>query len=377
MGIATILLIRCPGTDSAMNASGDSSEVDELSHGPFDCFRQPDVLTKLRSHPHTRQYMTDSGFIQSVEFLRTAKTQQETRTYMEDPRVMQAMAALQGWGLSVTSEDLGKAEWLGQMPKRDAVQYPNLERAVVHKTIETAKEGGNAHFKEGTYSDALACWLRAFHLHEHEHLELDQSTKTTLHSNCAAALLKLKRPSDALDSCELALQAAPEGTDVSKVHFRISQAHEELSRGVGVTVEQCAGEWGKALEGMRAALTAAKAAAESGSKAANVRHMQKELARVKAAATAARAKAKEAQEQAVRDAQAETLRTAGKALPGNDKELALIRKPAPGYVRDIDLSHWAAAWLQREVGQLRHCTETCIIEVTGLNTQVTYSRRRP
>ena len=140
--------------------------MNELSHGPFDCFRQPDVWEKLRSHPDTRQYMTDSGYVTTIEFLRTAKTQKETKDYMEDPRVMQSMAALQGWGLTVSSEEMGKAEWLGQMPKRDAVQYPNLERAAVYKTVDQAKQAGNDQFKAGDYGDALACWLRAFHLNE-------------------------------------------------------------------------------------------------------------------------------------------------------------------------------------------------------------------
>ena len=146
------------------------------------------------------------------------------------------------------------------MPKRYAVQMPNLERAAQHKTVEDAKAGGNAKFKDGEYSDALACWLRAFHLHEHNGQELDAQTRTTLHSNSAFALLKLKRAADALTECERALLAAPEGFDVSKIHFRQALAHEELTRGVSVSVDTTAREWGRAVEAMRCALTATKAA---------------------------------------------------------------------------------------------------------------------
>ena len=67
-----------------MNARGSSHAAradDEIANGPFDAFRQPDVLKRLAGHPDTRQYCADAGFIKSIEFLQTAKTQAETRHY--------------------------------------------------------------------------------------------------------------------------------------------------------------------------------------------------------------------------------------------------------------------------------------------------------
>ncbi|KAL1503912.1 hypothetical protein AB1Y20_000928 [Prymnesium parvum] len=341
---------------------------DELCGGPFDSFRVPDIWEKLRRHPETRQFCADSGYVKSIEFLRTATKQSETRAFMEDPRIMQSIAVLQGWGLSVAPEDLGKAEWLGQMPRRDAVQMPHLERAARHTTVAAAKDAGNAKFKEGEYSDALACWLRALQLHEAHGQSLDETTRSTLHSNSANALLKLKRPADALNACELALKAAPAGADVSKIHFRRAMAHEELTRGVGVTVDETAKQWRLAVESMRAALTAARSAPESSSKNANIRNVQQELKRMKDAEKIASDKAQQAKEQAVREARAEALRkSAGQALPDKASETSITRRLAPGYVRDIDLSHWASKWIAQEVTKVQHRTDLCIIQVTDVN----------
>ena len=80
-------------------------------------------------------------------------------------------------------------------------------------------------------------------------------------------------------------------------------------------------------------------------------------------------KAKEAQEQIAREARAEALRGSGKTLPANEKETSIIRRPAPGYVRDIDLSHWATSWLEAESLQIKHSADggCCLIEVVSMN----------
>lgn len=133
--------------------------------GPFACFHGEGVWEKLASHPTTRPYCADSGFRATIASLRSPTHAPDIRELSGDPRVMAAMGVLQGWGLSVSPEDLSRAEWLGQMPKRDAVQMPNIERAATHMTVDDAKAAGNQSFKEGEYADALACWMRALQLH--------------------------------------------------------------------------------------------------------------------------------------------------------------------------------------------------------------------
>ena len=64
----------------------------------------------LRSHPTTRGYSLDSGFLAQVEKLSKMDTagkdqQAAGALVMNDPRLTQAMAALQGWGLTVTDKE--------------------------------------------------------------------------------------------------------------------------------------------------------------------------------------------------------------------------------------------------------------------------------
>lgn len=107
-------------------------------------------------------------------------------------------------------------------------------------------------------------------------------------------------------------------------------------------------------------------------------------------------KAQQAKEQAVREARAEALRkppllhpfpwrrapkqyvstlartcrSAGQALPDKASETSITRRLAPGYVRDIDLSHWASKWIAQEVTKVQHRTDLCIIQVRHACSQL-------
>ena len=86
------------------------------------------------------------------------------------------------------------------------MQLPHLERAHGHATAAAAKEAGNAHFKAGEYPDAAACYALALSL------AADggggAAARVVLHSNHAAAFLKLRRGGEALACCEAALREA-------------------------------------------------------------------------------------------------------------------------------------------------------------------------
>ena len=111
---------------------------------PFDCFKRPDVMETLRSHPQTRPYSLDSGLMATIEKLRVCEDQQQQANLaMSDPRLMQAMGVLQGWGLKVEEKDVKHAESVGDMPKRDAVQLLHYEYAYQFKTPQEAKDAGN------------------------------------------------------------------------------------------------------------------------------------------------------------------------------------------------------------------------------------------
>ena len=99
----------------------------------------------------TRPYSLDRGFVKQVDELAkldSEKDQQKIGSMvMADPRLTQAMAALQGWGLTVTEKEAKHAESVGDMPKRDAVQLPHYQYAHQFTTPMSAKDAGAACFK--------------------------------------------------------------------------------------------------------------------------------------------------------------------------------------------------------------------------------------
>ena len=96
--------------DASQPEQGPAAEDPYAMETPFDCFRRPDVIETLRSHPQTRPYSLDSGFLKQIENMKNAKTQQEESCIaMSDPRLMQAMGVLQDWGLTVTEKEMKHA----------------------------------------------------------------------------------------------------------------------------------------------------------------------------------------------------------------------------------------------------------------------------
>ena len=285
---------------------------------------------------------------------------------------MAALGALSGMRIDVTDEDLKRAERVGDMPKRDAVQTADVEVALQYATAEDAKAAGNApsrrrstarrwratsarsssstadatdrrrilndiaDSKWSTKSDALAA-LRA-----------------TLLSNTAAALLKLARPRRRWRRARgrarwrwahgrpMSKSSSGAWLDVSKAHYRAAQAHEQLK------------EFGLALEAL------GRAAAGGG----EPKLMARERARVQRLADQAERDAKARKAQLDREAAAEALRAAGTPLAAPPAGARRRRRResgggggsngGSGYLSERDLSHWAAQWLAERVKGLRH-----------------------
>ena len=198
----------------------------------------------------------------------------------------------------------------------------------------------------------------------------DAALASTLHSNCAMALLKLERPTEALAQCEAAIKKKPARSmetpsfpdriweGLSKVHYRASQAHEQLAK-KEVEVKKACNEWQSALESARAALTAAKERdEEKGVKAdppsSTVSHLQKELKRLKVKVKEAEDKVEKANAQKLRDTEAEARRQKGLAVAEAPKGGAIIAKPTIGYVRDIDLSVFSTNFLRKSLTEVVH-----------------------
>jgi tetratricopeptide (TPR) repeat protein len=213
-------------SSSAMAVTGDSF---------FSCFQRDDLWEALAQHPATWPHVADTGFQAAIERLRQGgATQAMASEAMNDPRVMQAVAALQGWRLDVSEADIKHAESVGDVKKRDAVQMSDLEVAHAHGTVDAAKAAGNELFKAQEFSKALACYMRALELLRRQAAgeagaeAARAAVASTLSSNAAATLLKLKRPKEALAACDEALRSAAAGSDLRKVYFRKAQARSPL-----------------------------------------------------------------------------------------------------------------------------------------------------
>ena len=335
-----------------------------MIESPLDCWKRPDLHEQLRAHPVTRPYSLDSGFIRQVDELAgldSDKDQQKMGAMiMNDPRLTQAVSALQGWNLTVSEKETKHAESVGNMPKRDAVQMPHYEYAHTFTTPQAAKEAGNVCFKDGRYPEALACWARVRQLYGEllqqgpEALKKagvpppDPALPTMLHSNAAAALLKMERPDEALTELDGAISTAPLDYDLSKVHHRQAQAHEAVAKRL-VNPEKAAVEMAAAVESGKLAVAAAKAA---GAAAKNEWwHLEREHRRLKAADKEAQEAAEKARKQRAKESEATARRETGivQDTPASSRGGAIIAQPTVGYVRDIDLSGFAAGWLKKEV----------------------------
>jgi len=328
----------------------------DLEGTPFAFFHDPNIWDKLARHPDTRPYILDAGFRANVEKMRQCSAQQAAGRGMDDPRIMQAIIAMQGNRLTVTEDELKHAEVAGNMPRRDPVQMPHLEAAWAHKTTQDAKDAGNAHYKAERFSEALACYQRALHIESQG--AADEAVRVTVHSNCAAALLKLRRPNEALQSCGLALIEPPKEVRIllanngvlSKVHYRKALAHEMLR------------QFEEAVKAMEISISV------SGEPS---RLLQTEMKRLQKLREKGREEEKEAKLQVGRDAEAEVKRGAGITLsnpppPGEGAMQKVDRTLAKGYVREIDYAHWAKNWLSEHLLKVKISEGGCKIKVTDL-----------
>ena len=99
----------------------------DIAGTPFAIFRAVDIWERLASHPDTRPHVADSGFRAAVERLRALDGQAAAREVMEDPRLAQALMAMQGGKdrLKLREEDMVQAEVGGRMKRRGPVQRPS------------------------------------------------------------------------------------------------------------------------------------------------------------------------------------------------------------------------------------------------------------
>mmetsp|Transcript_112769 Transcript_112769/g.291498 ORF Transcript_112769/g.291498 Transcript_112769/m.291498 type:complete len:471 (+) Transcript_112769:64-1476(+) len=350
---------------------------DGIMQDPFTAaLRQPDLLQRLAAFPDVQKHMADPGFMKELEKLKAladspAATsgdimksaevgQQIARAGHKDPRIMQALLALQGQGLVVEEKDLKKAEDHGDMKRREPVQLEQLRLVKDIESAEEAKAKGNEYFKAGDLSAALAHYERGVQLLRQSE-EVSAALLATLLSNSALMLLKLKWPDRAKKSASQAIaiirQAEDESFDQSKLFYRRALACEQLK------------EFDLAADDMARAFQQAKRSELS---LAEQHRLKGEVERLKKLKSSADTDAEKKRQEKENEKVAEVQRLQGAQLEAksNAKATSSVSVPSSDYIAEQDFTHWTRKRVEEAVIGIRHsCQRGGTIEVKELQEQ--------
>lgn len=320
-----------------------------MMEDPFTAaFKAPDLMEKLAAMPDTRKHLADPGFMAQIEKLRTLATdpamegasfeekskvsQKIAQAGHHDPRIMQALMSLQGQGLIVDEKDLKHAEDVGDMKRREPVQFEQLELVRNLQDPDEAKTKGNEYFKSGKLSEALAHYERGVDLLRARE-EVQAAAVATMLSNAALCYLKLKWPDRAKKSASMAIavvrQAEDPTFDQSKLFYRRALACEQLK------------DLQTAVDDMSRALQQAKKASASLAEQHRLKGEVDRLKKLKASNDEYEAKRRE-QKQNERTAEVERMQ--GAALVEKGAKKAARADPLlddGSYIKEQDFSHWA------------------------------------
>jgi len=352
---------------------------------PFtQALRSEDLMEKLAANPETRKHLADQGFLEQLKKLQAMATdpaidfsdwnkasevsQKVARTAANDPRLMQALMVLQGFGLTVDESDYKKAETMGDMPRREPVQLEHLQLVQGITSADEAKAKGNEFFKKGKLSEALAHYDRGVELLRNEE-EAPAAAIATLLSNASLCLLKLKWPDRAKKNASKAIAliraAEDDSFDQSKLFYRRAMASEQLK------------EFDLAVDDM---LRACQQAHRAGLDPAEQQRLRKEVERLKKLKTSKEEdKSKKKQEQE-NEKIAEVQRVQGAQLsekakkndvPAGNSTVDNTVPDAPGggsYIKEQDFSHWTLRKVSEAVQRLKHKGSSgCTLETVRLD----------
>ena len=331
------------------------------------------LFEKLAQHPDVHKHLADPGFVTELKRLQqlandsseaeplaaAAVWQKVAQAAHRDPRVMQALMALQGQGLSVEESDLRHAEEVGDMQRREPVQ---LEQMLLVRDLQDPDEArikGNEHFKAGKVPEALAHYEKGLELLRQQS-SVSAEAVATLLSNSALCLLKLKWPDRAKKKATTAIlaiqQAGDRNFDQSKLFYRRALACEALK------------EFRMAVEDMSQSLKHA----ERTSPKSEVQRLRGEVERLKRLRASAEADAEKKRRAKDGEKSAEVQRMQGTELQAASGYSAqhLSRE----YLAEQDFSHWTTGRVRDAVVGVSHtCPSGATIELVELREQTKIS----
>ncbi|CAK9009873.1 unnamed protein product [Durusdinium trenchii] len=320
------------------------------------------LLEKLAQHAEVRQHMADQGFLKELERLQQLACSEEpgvgqkvALAAQKDPRIMQALMALQGHGLVVDESDLKKAERVGDMPRREPVQ---LEQLLLVKDLQDPEEArlkGNEHFKAGRVSEALAHYEKGLELFQGK-AEVPAAAVATLLSNAALCYLKLQWPERAKKKATTAIvaikQAGTGDFDQSKLYYRRALA--------------CVPWLGMAVDDMLCAFQHAKGTAAGAAAAlslAEQHRLKGEVERLKKLKSSAEADMVKKQQEKENEKTAEVQRLQGTKLKKEGQQGQHYSE----YLAEQDFSHWALQRVKEGVLGVTHTAQNgATIEIVEL-----------
>jgi len=342
--------------------------MDGLPADPFtQALRSNDLMDKLAANPDTRQHLADPGFMEQLRKLQAIAadptvdwsdwtkasevSQKIARSSANDPRIMQALMVLQGFGLTVEEKDLKRAEEQGDMPRREPVQLEHLQLVQGITNPDEAKSKGNDYFKQGKLSAALAHYEHGVEILRNQE-EASAAALATLLSNASLCLLKLKWPDRAKKSASKAIAliraAEDESFDQSKLFYRRAMASEQLNM-----------------------LRACQQAHRSGLEPAEQQRLRNEVERLKKLkALKEEDNSKKLQERQNEKA-AEVQRVQGTKLDEKTKKEQSVEAPGGGsYLKEQDFSHWTLRKVSEALKGLKHKGNSgCKLETTSLDEE--------
>ncbi|KAG9131953.1 hypothetical protein Leryth_023219 [Lithospermum erythrorhizon] len=209
-----------PNNDGLKSGLEDAQARSE-ARSPFgDIFSGPEMWGKLNSDPNTRPLLDQPDFVRIMKEI--SKNPSSLNMYLQDERVMKALGALLGIGISSGGSDfmgemgesrgrgveaenveVEKRAEVGPKEETEVVEVSGVEKEKRERKGEAVKEkeAGNAAYKKKDFENAISRYSKA--------IELDNEDISFL-TNRAAVYLEMGRYEDCIKDCDKAVERGRE-----------------------------------------------------------------------------------------------------------------------------------------------------------------------
>lgn len=191
-------------------------------------FSQPDLYTKLRADPKTREYLDDPQYLALLQELQ--QNPNSLGNHARDPRLLTTLSVLLGLG-DLNQEEPMETESTYTPPppkKPEPKPEPKKEDKDAHlpenkRLAKQEKEKGNEFYKKKQFAEAIEHYNKAI---EHD------PTDITFYNNLAAVYFEEKEYEKCIKECEKAIDIGRENRAdfklIAKSFMRIGNSYRRL-----------------------------------------------------------------------------------------------------------------------------------------------------